>query len=105
MGPAQVTAPLTRETAVRILLKHKSELAQFHIRFLGVFGSVARNEARLDSDVDLLVSFDRPIGFFHLARVQKFLEEILLHKVDLVLEDSLRKEFRERVMKEVVRAA
>jgi len=91
--------------AVRILLDNKQELDRFHIRFLGVFGSVARNEARPDSDVDLLVSFNQPVGFFHLARVHKFLESILLHEVDLVLEDTLRREFRDQVMKEVIRAA
>ena len=103
MSPSH--SPLTRDVAVRILLEHKQEFAQFHICYLGVFGSVARNEAGPDSDVDLLVSFDQPIGFFHLARVQKFLEGILRHKVDLVVEDALRKEFRDQVMKEVVRAA
>jgi uncharacterized protein len=97
--------PLTRDTAVRILLEHKQELTKFHICFLGVFGSVARNEASSTSDVDLLISFNQPIGFFHLARVQKFLEGILQRRVDLVLEDALRKEFRDQVMKEVIRAA
>jgi predicted nucleotidyltransferase len=103
MIPSQ--KPLNRDSAVRILLEHKGEYAQFHICFLGLFGSVARNEANSDSDVDLLVNFDRPVGFFHLVRVQKFLENILQRKVDLVMEDILRKEFRDQVMKEIIRAA
>jgi len=97
--------PLSRDSVVKILREHKVELAQFHISFLGLFGSVARDEAGPESDVDLLVSFDEPVGFFHLVRVQQFLESILRSKVDLVPQDALRKEFRDQVMKEVIRAA
>lgn len=103
MAPFQ--KPLKCEAALKILLDRKCELAQFHVSFLGLFGSVARGEAHSDSDVDLLVKFNKPVGFFHLVRFQKFLESILQHKVDLVMEDTLRKEFREQVMKEVIRAA
>lgn len=96
---------LTRDSTLRLLLKHKKELAAFHITFLGLFGSVARDEARPNSDVDFLVRFERPVGYFHLVRVQKFLEGVLQHPVDLVPEDALRTEFREKVMKELVHAA
>ena len=97
--------PMNRDAVVQTLVAHRKELSELHISFLGVFGSVARNEAGPNSDVDLLVKFDKPVGFFHLSRVQKFLETILMRKVDLVLEETLRKEFREQVMKEVIRAA
>jgi len=53
------------------------------VKSLILFGSVARNEARPDSDVDLLVEFDRPVGLFTFVRLKRYLEEILDSTVDL----------------------
>lgn len=57
-----------------------------------IFGSYARGEEREDSDVDLLVKFDRsiPIGLFAYLRIHRELEEKLGRKVDLVEEGTLR---------------
>ncbi|MBQ8467791.1 MAG: nucleotidyltransferase family protein [Prevotella sp.] len=57
-----------------------------------LFGSYARGEEREDSDVDLLVKFDRsiPIGLFAYLRIHRELEEKLGRKVDLVEEGTLR---------------
>ncbi len=57
-----------------------------------LFGSFARGEEREDSDVDLLVKFDRssPIGLFAYSRMHRELEEKLGRKVDLVEEGTLR---------------
>ncbi len=57
-----------------------------------LFGSYSRGEQRTDSDVDLLVKFDRsiPIGLFAYVRMHRELEEILGCKVDLVEEGTLR---------------
>ena len=57
-----------------------------------LFGSYARGEEREDSDVDLLVKFDRsiPIGLFAYLRIHRELEEKLGRKVDLVEEETLR---------------
>ena len=57
-----------------------------------IFGSFARGEEREDSDVDVLVKFDRsrPIGLFAYVRMHRELEEKLGRKVDLVEEGTLR---------------
>ena len=57
-----------------------------------LFGSFARGEEREDSDVDILVKFDRtlPIGLFAYVRMNRELEERLGRKVDLVEEGTLR---------------
>ena len=57
-----------------------------------LFGSFARGEETPDSDVDLLVVFDRskPIGLFRYARMHREMEELLGRKVDLVEEGTLR---------------
>ena len=57
-----------------------------------IFGSFARGEQREDSDVDLLVKFDRslPIGLFAYIRMHRELEVKLGRKVDLIEEGTLR---------------
>ncbi len=52
------TKPLTREETTRVLGAHEAELRARGVTRLAVFGSTARNEARPDSDVDLLVDID-----------------------------------------------
>jgi uncharacterized protein len=75
------------------------------VRSLDLFGSVARDEASADSDVDLLVEFDRPIGLFHFFRVQQRLEDLLGARVDLVMRDAVKPQLRERIFAEAIRAA
>ncbi len=75
---------------------------QFGVKSLLVFGSVARNEATTSSDVDLLVEFSRPVGYFGLFALQDYLEELLGCHVDLGTPDSLKPSIREHVMAEVI---
>ena len=95
---------MTREEALRRLADHRAELEGLGVRSLDLFGSVARGEARPDSDVDLLVAFDRPVGLFHFFRVQHRLEAILGTAVDLVMRDAIKPQLRSRVLAEAVRA-
>jgi predicted nucleotidyltransferase len=55
--------------------------------------------------VDVLVEFDRPVGYFHLFEVQDRLEALLGCKVDLVTRGGLRPELRDGILAEAVRAA
>ena len=56
-----------------------------------IFGSFSRGEERENSDVDILVVYDRsqPIGLFKIASMNVDLEDILGRQVDLVEEKSL----------------
>jgi len=95
-----------RAEALRLIEAHRDELrSSFDVRSLALFGSVARDEARSDSDVDLLVEFTEPVGFFHLFRVRRRLEEILGAPVDLTTPGGLRPELRDRILAEAVSAA
>jgi uncharacterized protein len=97
---------MKRDDVLAILKANTDELhAEFGVRSLELFGSVARDEARPDSDVDLLVEFDRPTGYFGLVRLQLFLEAALGCEVDLGTPGSLRPAMRERVQMEAVRVA
>jgi uncharacterized protein len=91
-----------------VLRKLQSDAAVIHsmgVKSLSVFGSVARGEARIDSDVDLLVEFALPVGLFAFIRLQRHLEALLGCRVDLVTPDALRPEFRKQIEDEALRAA
>jgi predicted nucleotidyltransferase len=97
--------PMRREEALRILREHRAELDAMGVRSLSLFGSVARDEAGPESDVDLLVEFARPVGYFHFFGVQEYLQGILGRRVDLATPDALKVQLRDRILGEAVRAA
>ena len=86
-----------------IIREHKSELAErFGVSEIGVFGSVVRGEARVDSDVDVLVEFGRPVGFIKFMDLEFFLEDILgVAKVDLVTRSGLKPYIGQYILREV----
>lgn len=61
------------------------------ISYLGLFGSHSRGEQKEDSDVDLLVKFVNPIGYFKLLEVEEKLEDYFQKNVDLVTKNALSK--------------
>ena len=75
--------------------KYKAEL-------LGIFGSFARGEQTSESDLDVLVLFDTDATLFDFVGLAIFLEEKLGIKVDIVPQDTLRKEIKEKVLSDVV---
>ncbi|MGE3551245.1 MAG: nucleotidyltransferase family protein [Geobacter sp.] len=68
---------------------------------LGVFGSFARGTARADSDLDLLVSFERPVSLLTQIRMERELSELLGVKVDLVTELGLSPYLRDQIHAEL----
>ena len=95
---------MKRSQVIQVLSERQGELArQYGVKSLALFGSVARDQASSTSDVDLLVEFDRPVGYFGLFALQDHLESLLGCKVDLGTPDSLKPRIRERVMGECIR--
>jgi uncharacterized protein len=93
---------MERDQVMKILQENSVEIHGFGVKSLALFGSVARGEARADSDVDLLVEFDRPTGLFGLVALQKRLEELLGCSVDVGTPDSLKASIRSHVLGECV---
>jgi hypothetical protein len=94
---------MEQEAVIRLLKQKNAELeTKFGVKSLLLFGSVARNEATTASDVDLLVEFNRPVGYFGMFALQDYLEELLGCHVDLGTLDSLKPYIRERVLGELV---
>jgi predicted nucleotidyltransferase len=96
---------MRRDDVLRILAEHRTELARFGAGSIALFGSVARGEARPESDVDLLVDFNQPVGLFELVELKDYLEELLGCSVDLVPRDSLKRQLRDHILKEAIPAA
>ena len=96
---------MDRALALELLRHHRAELAGVGVGSLALFGSVARDEATSDSDVDLLVEFVTPVGRFELFEVKRRLEEILGVRVDLTTPGGLKPSVRERVLSEAISVA
>ena len=60
------------------------------LTYVGLFGSVARGEEKVSSDVDVLIDFNGPKTFFDLADIQFYLERTLGEKVDLVTRKNIK---------------
>lgn len=89
--------------ALSLLRESKPVLAaRYGVTELALFGSTARNAARSDSDVDVLVSFDGPATSERYFGVQFYLEDLLGRPVDLVTTKALRPELRPYIEREAV---
>ena len=95
---------MRREEVQRRLAEHRAELEGLGVRSLDLFGSIARGDSGAESDVDLLVEFDRPVGLFQFFRVQRRLEAIVGRPVDLVMKDAIKPQLRTRILAEAVSA-
>lgn len=94
---------MERNRALDLLHRHKPALAQrYGVVSLALFGSTARDCARSDSDVDVLVTFDGPATSARYFGVQFYLEDLLGCPVDLVTDKALRPELRPYVEQEAV---
>jgi len=97
---------MERQQVISLLGEHLPEMReQFHVASLALIGSVARDEATVDSDIDLLVEFDRPVGLFTFVGLQLRLTELLGVPVDLVTREAIRPEWRETILDEAIHAA
>ena len=84
-----------RDDIKRIAAKHGA----YNVR---VFGSVARGEARPDSDIDLLVDVGPTTSSWFPAGLIMDLEKLLDHRVEIVVEKALNPDLRERVLREAI---
>lgn len=95
---------MTAEEVRAVLAGHLDELAEMGVTSLRIFGSVARGEARPDSDVDMLVDLDREMGLLEFIGIKQNLEDVLGCPVDLAEEEAMEPRVREWVLREAVRA-
>lgn len=94
---------LRRDEALDVLRNEKSELVnRYGVITLGVFGSVARDEAHEESDVDVVVTMQRP-DLFAMVHIKDALETALNRKVDIVqYRDKMNQFLKQRIDREAV---
>ncbi len=94
---------MNRSRALELLARSKPTLAErYGVVRLTLFGSTARDAARSDSDVDILVAFDGPATSERYFGVQFYLEDLFGCPVDLVTEKAVRPELRPFIEQEAV---
>jgi uncharacterized protein len=97
---------MDRAQVIALLRQHAAALHQrFGASGVALFGSAARDELRPDSDIDILVEFDRPPTFDAYFGAKDYLEAALGRTVDLVTSGGLKPRARQRVEQDLVRVA
>lgn len=97
---------MTRDEALRILRSHESELRQRGVARVALFGSVARNEARPDSDIDVMVEFnpEAAISVWDYAGLKDLIQGFFGGRVDVVSRNGLNRYIRPAVEREALYA-
>jgi uncharacterized protein len=95
-----------RDETITILKSHSAEIRErFGVKRLAVFGSIARNEASDDSDVDVLVEFRDKATFKGYMALKFHLEDLLGRPVDLVTQKAIRPVTRPSIERDLVDVA
>ena len=89
---------------LRTLRAHEADLRRLGVCHAAVFGSVARGEARADSDIDVLVELAREpqIGIFEYARLKLYVRELLGGTGDVVNRRTLKPLLRENILRDAI---
>ncbi len=94
---------MRRDEALAILVSHQEELRALGVKSLALFGSVARDEARPESDVDLLVELDYDrLPAWGSIDLRLHLKSLLKREVDLTNPNLLKPRLRERILGEAI---
>ena len=93
---------LAKNEIIEKLTKLKPFLKQeYNVKEIGLFGSFSDNKQDDESDIDILIELDKPIGwkFFTL---EKYLEEVFGRKVDLVTKKALKKPLKDKILNQTL---
>jgi len=97
---------MTRDEVIGFLSSHRQELEErFGVCSIALFGSMARDEAGPESDVDVLVEFRETPGLTEYMHLKFWLEDRLGRQVDLVMKKALKSWARPLVEAEAIRVA
>ena len=104
---------LTREAIIKKLKEHEEILKKYGVKRIGLFGSYIRGEQKKDSDIDLVIEFDREKfgkdfkGLFDVfMEVSSYIEKLFNRRVDILTPDSIRtiriKEVAEEIERSII---
>lgn len=75
-------------------------IREYSVKRLGLFGSFSDNSYSDNSDIDILVEFEKPVGWKFLS-LEIFLEEVFNRKIDLVTKNALKEHIKDKVLDQV----
>jgi predicted nucleotidyltransferase len=83
---------MTRDQVIATLRNHQQELRQRGVLHAALFGSVARNEAKPGSDIDILIEIapDAPVGVFEYVGITQYLADLFPDPVDVANRERLK---------------
>ena len=91
------------EFFIEILRQYLPELKEkYSVSYLGIFGSYIRGEQTRDSDLDVLVEFDKIPGLLKYIELEYYLSDLLGVKVDLVTRTGLKQNVEKQILNEVI---
>jgi predicted nucleotidyltransferase len=96
---------MKRDQVIKLISEQQQALDRLGVEMLSLFGSVAREEAHADSDIDVLVDFKEKATFDRYMDLKFFLEDLLGNRVDLVTRNALRPSMRPSIEQEAIRVA
>jgi len=73
---------------------------EYAVKEIGIFGSFSNNTQKETSDIDILVEFERPIGWKYFS-LEIYLESIFQRKIDLVTKNALKAQIKESILSQV----
>ncbi len=96
---------MTRNEAIERLMQNEDAIRALGATSLYLFGSVARDEAGGESDVDLFIDYDleRRFSLVDLASIKFFLEDALAAEVDVTTRDSLHPRLKDKIETSAIR--
>lgn len=94
---------MTRQQVIDLIAAHRHELQAQGVKSLALFGSVAREQAKEGSDVDVVVELNRPMGLFGLSELRATIARILgVQSVDLIVRDGIHPALKDVILEEAV---
>lgn len=85
-----------------LLLANKDNLiSKYHLKSIGIFGSFTREDFTDDSDIDILIDYEQPLGIEFIDLADE-LERILNRKVDLVSKKGIKPKYLEEIQKDLL---
>jgi len=93
----------TLEEIKELIEQNKETLRlQYGVKKIGIFGSFAKGNQKIGSDLDILIEFEKPVGFVRFMRLESKLSELSGIKVELVTKNALKPHIGQNILQEVI---
>ena len=93
----------TIEEIKGLIKQNKESLRlQYGVRKIGIFGSFAKGTQKIGSDLDILIEFEKPVGFVRFMKLESKLSELSGIKVELVTKNALKPYIGQHILREVI---